>query len=222
MDPMQVIHAQVIHARSVLSVRGLECVRGERRLFRDLAFALENGGLLQVRGPNGSGKTSLLRMVCGLLPPASGEIAWNGTRAGAAGEDFNACLSYVGHLNGVKDELNAEENLRLSARLADLPCDAAAVRAALCEFGLEGYEGLPCKVLSQGQRRRLALARLKLSGARPLWVLDEPFAALDAAGIDAVGALLEDHLARGGLALLTTHQDVPLAAPGMQTLQLGA
>lgn len=210
------------HPRSALSARALECTRGERRLFGHLSFELVNGALLQVRGTNGSGKTSLLRMVCGLLAPVSGTIAWNGRPIGDAREDFNATLSYVGHLNGIKDELDPVENLRLSATLAGLRSDAAAVRAALVAFGLGGLEHLPCKVFSQGQRRRLALARLALSTTRALWVLDEPFAALDGAGIGSMCSLLEDHLARGGMALLTTHQDVPIAAPGLQTLTLGA
>lgn len=209
------------HVKSALRVQKLECIRGDRSLFRDFAFDLRNGGLLQVHGQNGSGKTSLLRMICGLLPPATGEIAWNGTPVREAADDYKASLSYVGHLNGVKDEFNAIENLRLSARLIDLESSDAAVHDALEGFGLSAVKHLPCKVLSQGQRRRLALARLKLSRARPLWVLDEPFAALDSAGIAAMSSLLEDHLARGGLALLTTHQDVPIVAPGMQSIQLG-
>lgn len=209
------------HAPCTLGVQDLECVRGERRLFHGLAFSLPSGGLLQVRGPNGSGKTSLLRMVCGLLPAASGQVTWNGTPLRDAGEDFTASLAYVGHLNGVKDELNGLENLRFAARLADLTSDEGALRDALHEFGLKGFEHLPCKVLSQGQRRRVALARLRLSSTRALWVLDEPFAALDTIGIGTMGRLLEDHLARGGLALLTTHQDVPIAAPGMHSIQLG-
>ncbi len=209
------------HVRSTLRVHNLECVRGDRSLFRDIAFDLQNGSLLQVRGQNGSGKTSLLRIICGLLPPATGKIAWNGTPMREAADDYKASLSYVGHLNGVKDEFDAIENLRLSARLVGLESSDAAVHDALEGFGLSAVKHLPCKVLSQGQRRRLALARLKLSRARPLWVLDEPFAALDSAGITAMSSLLEDHLARGGLALLTTHQDVPIVAPGMQSIQLG-
>lgn len=209
------------HAPSQLSARHLSCVRGERSLFRDLGFDLGNGDLLQVRGPNGSGKTSLLRMVCGLMPPAAGRITWRGAHLRDTGEDYKASLSHVGHLNGVKDELNALENLRLSAGIADLGTDPGALRDALHQFGMQGFERLPCKLLSQGQRRRVALARLTLSGARPLWVLDEPFAALDAAGIATMGRLLEAHLARGGMALLTTHQEVPIAAPGMHSIQLG-
>lgn len=210
----------VPHISSTLRVRGLECLRGERRLFHALAFDLGDGGLLEVRGPNGSGKTSLLRMVCGLFAPASGDITWNGRSIQALGEDYHTHLAYVGHLNAVKDELNALENLRLAARLGALASDPDALKAALRSFGLEGSEHLPCRVLSQGQKRRVALARLKLSAERALWVLDEPFAALDSAGITAMRALLEEHLARGGLALLTTHQKVAISAPATQSIEL--
>ncbi len=210
------------HPRATLRATGLDCVRGERRLFGGLAFELGNGGLLQVSGPNGSGKTSLLRMVCGLLPPAAGAIEWNGSRIRSLAEDYNANLVYIGHLNAAKDELNARETLGLAARLAGLPADPASVAEALEGFGMAGFDRLPCKVLSQGQKRRLALSRLKLCASRALWVLDEPFAALDSAGIAVMRTVLEEHLARGGLALLTTHQAVPVAAPLMQTIELGA
>ena len=191
------------HPTATLRATGLDCVRGERRLFAGLAFELSNGGLLQVSGPNGSGKTSLLRMVCGLLPPAAGSLAWNGTSIRTLGEEYNAGLVYVGHLNAAKEELNARETLGLAARLAGLPADPGTVADALAAFGLARHD------------------RLKLSASKALWVLDEPFAALDAAGIAVMRAVLEDHLARGGLALLTTHQAVPVAAPSAQTLDLG-
>lgn len=211
-----------LHGQSMLRARGLECVRGERRLFHHLEFDLGNGSLLKLHGPNGSGKTSLLRMVCGLFPPAAGEVTWNDTRIGALGENYNARLAYVGHLNAVKDELNALENLTLSTRLGGLSSDAGAILAALRSFGLEGFEHLPCRVLSQGQKRRLALARLTLSGNRAVWVLDEPFAALDTAGIAELRTLLEAHLSRGGMALLTTHQDVAITAPEVISIELTA
>lgn len=207
-------------ARFTLKANGLQCVRGDRCIFEGVAFELSNGGLLQVRGPNGSGKTSLLRMVCGLLQPAAGSIEWNGNGLRALGEEFNRDLVYLGHLNAVKDELKVGENLRLGVRLAGIPAADKAIAAALDEFAFRGVERLPCKFLSQGQKRRLALARLRLSGARPLWVLDEPFAALDAAGVEIVTRVLEEHLHRGGLALLTTHQEVAIAAPGLQHVEL--
>jgi heme exporter protein A len=202
-----------------LRVAALQCVRGERRLFSDLSFSLTGGTLLQVCGANGSGKTSLLRMVCGLLAPVAGEIYWNGQHIGKLAENYHAVLAYVGHLNGVKDELDPAENLTLAARLAGLPAHPGAIAAALQGFGLTGCERLPCKLLSQGQKRRAALARLTLSGERPLWVLDEPFAALDAGGVGYARSLIEAHLAGGGIVLLTTHQEVDVAAPSTQRIE---
>ena len=203
-----------------LRATGLACVRGERRLFSDISFALAGGTLLEVRGPNGSGKTSLLRIVCGLLAPAAGEISWGGRSIRELAETFHASLAYVGHLNAIQAELDASENLAVAARLAGLPADTGAIAEALREFGLAGCERLPCKLLSQGQKRRAALARLKLAGGRALWVLDEPFTGLDAAGTSRARSLIEAHLAGGGVTVLTTHQDVELTAPSAHRLDL--
>lgn len=207
-------------ARSALHASGLQCVRGDRRVFDGVAFDLANGGLLHVRGPNGSGKTSLLRIVCGLLQPAAGSIEWNGRPIHALGEEYHQDLAYFGHLNALKDEMKAGENLRFCARLAGVPATQALIGAALREFAVDGLAHLPCKFLSQGQKRRLALARLRLSGTRAVWVLDEPFAALDAAGIEVVRLVIEEHLERGGLVLLTTHQEVAIAAHAIQSIEL--
>ena len=147
----------------MLSVNALECVRGERRLFSGVNFELKPQTLLEVRGANGSGKTSLLRLLCGLLAPASGCIAWNGGDIHASGEEYRAHIAYIGHLNAVKDELSGLENFLFSARIAGLVCDTASADQALHELGLSDFRHLPCKVLSQGQRRRVALARLYLS-----------------------------------------------------------
>lgn len=204
----------------VLRTTGLECVRGERRLFSNISFTLAGGTLLQVLGPNGSGKTSLLRIACGLLAPAAGEISWNGRPIRELAENYHAVLAYIGHLNAIKDELDAAENLALTAQLAGLPGNAGAIADALQGFGLAACQRLPCKLLSQGQRRRAALARLKLSGGRPLWILDEPFTALDAAGMGYARALIEAHLAAGGVVMLTTHQEIDVTAPSTQRLEL--
>ena len=210
------------YARSLLRASGLQCVRGDRRVFNGVGFELSNGGLLQVSGANGSGKTSLLRIVCGLLQPAAGSIHWNGRSLRELGEDYGSSVTYIGHLNAVKDELKVGETFRLSARLSAAYVPEETVAAALCEFGFGGLEHLPCRFLSQGQKRRLALARLRLSGSRAIWILDEPFAALDPDGVAVVTLVLEEHLARGGLALLTTHQDVPIAAHSLQRIGLQA
>ncbi len=203
-----------------LRADGLACVRGDRQLFSGVSFALAGGTLLQVRGPNGSGKTSLLRMICGLLAPAAGTISWNGRPVRELAEEYSARLAYVGHQNALKDDLDPGENLTLAAQLAGLPHDPAAITGALRELGLASAARLPCKLLSQGQRRRAALARLKVSGERPLWVLDEPFAALDAQGVRHVRSLLDDHLAGGGIVILTTHQDVGVTAVQRVDLEL--
>jgi heme exporter protein A len=204
----------------MLRAAGLACVRGERPLFSDISFTLSAGTLLEVRGPNGSGKTSLLRIVCGLLAPESGEISWSNRPIRELGEEYRANLAYVGHLNAVKDELDPAENLRHAARLAGLPAEDAALAEALAAFELDDCRHLPCKLLSQGQKRRVALARLKLSRARALWVLDEPLAALDARATQLARSLIEAHLAAGGIAILTLHQKTDISAPAVQRLEL--
>jgi len=202
----------------LLRASGLACVRGGRRLFTDVSFELARGALLQVRGANGSGKTSLLRIVCGLLPPDGGEIACGGRAIRDLGEEYHGLVAYVGHLNAIKDELDPAENLRYAAKISGLPATPPEMDGALRTFGLEGAR-LPCKLLSQGQKRRAALARLKLSGGRPLWVLDEPFSALDAQGITVTRSLIEAHLAGGGAVLLTTHQEVGFAGSTVQSIE---
>ncbi len=205
----------------MLSVHALACVRGERRLFADLSFTLAPHTLLAVRGANGSGKTSLLRMLCGLLSPAAGSIAWNGNDIHSAREEYCAQIAYIGHLSGVKDDLSGLENLQFAARTAGIVASADAVDAALRELGLDGFQRLPCKTLSQGQRRRVALARLCLCTARALWILDEPFTALDAAALALTQGLLESHLETGGMVVLTTHQEIAIAARTTKRVELG-
>lgn len=204
-----------------LEALGLACERGERCLFSSVSVALEPGGLARVLGPNGSGKTSLLRILAGLTRPAAGEVRWRGERIGELAEAYGRELAYVGHAPALKDELTVAENLSFAARLAGVPASGAQLEAALERVGMASRAALPARVLSQGQKRRASLARLALAGAPALWLLDEPFAALDDDGIGRVRELAEAHLAGGGLLVLTSHQDVPVAARAMQTVDLG-
>jgi heme exporter protein A len=194
----------------VLQAKELECERGGRPLFRPLSFILEEGQVLRVAGANGSGKTSLLRILCGLLPPASGEVIWKGAPIRALKEDYSRQLVYLGHAPAVKDDLTAAENLAIACRLAGNAQPEEALREALARF--EVPRKLFVRQLSQGQRRRAALARLALSAPVPLWLLDEPFTALDSSGVAILRGTLEQHAARGGAVAFTTHQDPGMAA----------
>ena len=197
----------------------LACIRGDRELFNDINFSLEAGSLLQVRGPNGSGKTSLLRMLCGLSNPAAGEILWRGTSIRSLSGDYFAAVTYIGHLSGTKDDLTVIENLRISSALAGLEISISQASDALKHMGLGGREALPVKVLSQGQRRRVALARL-LVCSTTLWILDEPLVALDVMAVKLIQKLLEQHLQRGGVIVMTTHQEIEVTATSIMQLHL--
>lgn len=197
----------------MLEALQLAASRGDMPLFQGLDFTLRSGALLRVAGANGSGKTSLLRVLCGLLMPSAGEVRWNGANVRTQREEFSRYLVYIGHADGLKGDLTAEENLAFSCALSGLTVPAPRVRVALEELGLAGRERLPARALSQGQRRRTALARLALAETQPLWILDEPFAALDASAVERVRSLVGAHLARGGMVVLTTHQEARIEAP---------
>lgn len=206
----------------LLSALELECRRGRRRLFSDLAFDLGAGQMLQVSGRNGSGKSTLLRSLCGLTRPERGEVAWRGLPIRANRDAFNAELLYLGHAAALKDDLSARENLLAALDVAGRASTAQAAARVLEELGLASCAALPAKLLSQGQRRRVALARLWLGRDTPLWVLDEPFVALDADATEALRTLLAAHLENAGILVLTTHQEINVAPERTQHLRLDA
>ncbi len=197
----------------------MECVRGERRLFRYVSFSLTPGTLLQVTGPNGSGKTSLLRIICGLMSPESGEIRWQGAEIRALDEEYSRSITYIGHRIAVKEELNSLENLRISSGLAGCELTHDQAQHALARVGLAGRENLPARFLSEGQRRRSALARL-INCSAALWVLDEVLASLDHAAVTLVESLIGEHLNKGGMAIVATHQELHISAGSLQRLEL--
>lgn len=203
----------------MLEVTDLACARGEHRLFASLSFVLSPGELLQVQGENGSGKTTLLRTLCGFIQPLAGEIRWQGQAIRELDEEYFADIIYLGHLNAIKDELNALENLRISSALSGCEVSDSVAIAALRRLGLRGRETFPVRVLSQGQRRRVALARLLISKA-PLWILDEPLTALDVGAVGLMQEMIGEHLAEQGMVIFTTHQALEVAGVKTRCLTL--
>lgn len=204
----------------MLAATALECIRGDRTLFSGVSFALAAGAGLLVQGANGAGKTSLLRILVGLSPPAAGEVSWGGQPIRSLGEAYRRELLWCGHANGLKDDLSALENVRAAGALAGRPIGKEQARDALERAGVGAQADLPARSLSQGQKRRTSLARLLFARAK-LWVLDEPVAALDAGGVEWLAAALERHLESGGLAVVTSHQ--PLGTRSrFDSLRLGA
>lgn len=197
----------------MLKAEGLAVIRGERLIFRDLDFQVENGGALLLTGPNGSGKSTLLRLLAGLGRLEAGRLLWNGEDALADLPTHAARVTYVGHLDAVKPGLTVAENLHFAARLTD-----GSVEQALAAVGLAELAELPSRMLSAGQKRRLALSRLALSRAQ-LWLLDEPTIGLDTASIARFGRMLEQYRAGGGIIVAATHVPLPLGEP--KELKLG-
>jgi len=194
----------------MLEVKNLFCERDERVLFSNLNFGISAGEVVQIEGQNGSGKTTLLRILCGLNESYEGELFWQQEEIAEVRDDYFSQMLYVGHLAGVKSTLTAEENLTWMQQL-DPALDKVSIAEALNSVGLYGFEDVPCYTLSAGQQRRVGLARLYLSTA-PLWILDEPFTALDKKGVAEKEALLAQHVLNGGSVILTTHHD--LNVPG--------
>ncbi|MBP5989263.1 MAG: cytochrome c biogenesis heme-transporting ATPase CcmA [Piscinibacter sp.] len=207
---------------SRLAASRLACRRGDRLLFRGLDFELAAGQIVWLRGPNGSGKTSLLRLLAGLSTPAEGAITWGGTPLREAGAAWCRSLCYLAHANALKDDLSVLESLQFLARLHGHGDGEAGCTEALRRVGLFSRRHAAVRTLSQGQRRRVALARLHLDAAAPVWILDEPYDALDAEGTAMLDAALSAHARRGGAAVLTSHIDLTLADPAPTVLQLDA
>ena len=208
-------------AISMLEAIQLSCVRGTRRLFKDLSFSAEPGELIELRGANGSGKTSLLRILCGLATPAAGEVRWYGRNIRSLGEEYFRSVAYLAHQNAVKDELTAIENLRISSAVGGSPLSTDRARELLARVGLEAQVNLPARALSAGQRRRLALTRLLTANAT-LWILDEVLTSLDDIAIGLSGEFIAEHLANDGIAIVATHQDLNLIVPRSRRLKLSS
>jgi heme exporter protein A len=202
---MQVSQLQ-FDRQNCLKISQLECIRDDRVLFENLSFQLNAGELIQIEGHNGSGKTSLLRILCGLSLPESGQIFWQNQDIEQDKTAYWEHLSYIGHAPGVKGELTPIENLQMAKAIASRPT-SVSLESVLEQVGLYGFEDVPTRTLSAGQQRRVALARL-LTNDVQLWILDEPFTALDKKAIQMVERLLDQHAQRGGMAIVTSHHHV--------------
>ncbi len=206
----------------LLETIGLSCARGHRLLFEDLALRISAGEVVQVLGANGSGKTTLLRVLCGLQPPADGYIRWRGREVAPGAPELRAEVQYIGHAGGVKLDLTPRENLDVAIALGARPT-ATTVDTALTRLEILEFAEVPVRTLSAGQRQRVALARL-LACASLLWVLDEPFTALDAGGVATIDAMLGEHVETGGAAIITSHHPVALGrvTPRLVPIDTGA
>jgi len=194
-----------------LEVNNLQCIRGEKELFSGLSFALKSKQLMRIEGQNGTGKTTLLRTLCGLYLPDQGEVLWHNISIKKQAEEYLKDLFFLGHNNAIKADLNALENIRINTALTGNKYTDDALLEALDDIGLFGSEYKPTAHLSQGQKRRVALAALLLSKAK-LWILDEPFVALDGFAVKLLQDVIAKHVENDGMVILTTHQEVPLTS----------
>ena len=203
----------------MLEIQSLECVRDDRLLFSGLSFTLGESEVVQIEGANGCGKTSLLRIICGLRLAESGAVNWYGESVQANREDYYANMVYIGHLPCIKGDLTVLENVRALLDTRSLSVSNTIIEASLAKVGLESYEDVPGKALSSGQRRRILLAFVDLAKAK-LWVLDEPLTALDVQGVELMEAMIVAHKEAGGSVIFTTHHGMQLECE-MRSVQLG-
>ena len=208
-----------LNSERELTADNLVGVRGERLLFEKLNFKCSNGTVLYLQGANGTGKTTLLRTLCGLSKPYAGSINWCGENINSLAEEYYKHVLYIGHLPGIKEDLTALENLQFSMALSGTPFHLLQATEVLKMLGLARGLNLPTRMLSQGQKRRVALARLWLQDS-PFWVLDEPFTALDVAATELLKQKIETFANAGGMVIMTTHQEVIIDAPNFMQLRL--
>lgn len=201
----------------MLSAKSVTCIRESRILFEDLSFEINSGEIVQIEGPNGAGKTSLLRIIAGLSQPYSGEVLFKQTSITTNRENYFSQMTYLGHTPGIKGEMTAQENLEFYLSLHEL--NKKTAEETLAKVNLLGFEDAPAANLSAGQHRRIALARLWQSKS-PIWILDEPFTAIDKQGVKNLEALFLQHTEQGGSVILTTHQDLVLPKDKIKTISL--
>jgi len=216
--------AKIQSKAPLLEAKSLLCERDDRILFEELSFAIAAGDITQIEGPNGSGKTTLIRILCGLSTAYEGQLLWRDKAMSRSREQFCQQHIYFGHLTGIKAPLSAEENLRWMSQcrgssLKGLALDNA-IDQALVKVGLRGFEDTPVYTLSAGQKRRVALARLFLEPV-PLWVLDEPFTAIDKHGVAELESIIEQHAKQGGAVVLTTHHELNIDPSHLKVIRLG-